>query len=180
MSRRGPKPGYLTLVDAVEGVPDMEGTLCGGKTKRGKPCGRLAGWGTEHPGVGGCRNHPEVRTNTPDCPLPLNALEAELWGNVTEHMRGLGLLKAAFWPTMYGLVVALARLDECQKAIQEVVVKGDNSAVKKHPAATVANQMLSQIRAYSAELGITPSALAKTGAKEPDTPSDLDRLIKGN
>lgn len=180
MARRGPKPGYLTLVDAVDGVPDMEGARCGGTTSRGAPCSRPAGWGTPHPGAGGCKNHPDVRSAVPDCPLPLNDLETELWANVTNHLRGLGLLKAAFWPTMYGLVVALARLDECQKAIQEVVVKGDNSALKKHPAATVANQMLSQVRAYSAELGITPSALAKTGAKQPETPSPLDRLIKGN
>ena len=30
---------------------------CGGKLRNGKPCGRAAGWGTPHPGVGRCKIH---------------------------------------------------------------------------------------------------------------------------
>lgn len=31
--------------------------LCGAKTRAGTPCTRVAGWGTEHVGVGRCRSH---------------------------------------------------------------------------------------------------------------------------
>lgn len=30
---------------------------CGAKTRQGKPCGKVAGWGTSHVGVGRCKLH---------------------------------------------------------------------------------------------------------------------------
>lgn len=82
---------------------------------------------------------------------------------------------------MYGLVVALARLVQANREVGEAMtVKGDNSAQKKHPAATIVHQMLTQVRMYSAELGITPSALAKVGVEKGDDPSELERLIRGD
>lgn len=32
-------------------------TPCGAKNRQGAPCGRGAGWGTDHPGFGRCKNH---------------------------------------------------------------------------------------------------------------------------
>lgn len=34
-----------------------EHARCGAKTKAGTPCKRVAGWGTDHLGYGGCRRH---------------------------------------------------------------------------------------------------------------------------
>jgi hypothetical protein len=31
--------------------------MCGAPTRRGRPCERTAGWGTDHPGQGWCRVH---------------------------------------------------------------------------------------------------------------------------
>lgn len=39
-----------------EPQPDGHGR-CGGKTRAGNPCVHPAGWGTDHPGVGYCKNH---------------------------------------------------------------------------------------------------------------------------
>lgn len=35
----------------------MESDRCGGTNRQGQSCGRSAGWGTEHPGLGKCKNH---------------------------------------------------------------------------------------------------------------------------
>jgi hypothetical protein len=31
--------------------------ICGARNRQGKPCGRVAGWGTNHPGEGRCKIH---------------------------------------------------------------------------------------------------------------------------
>lgn len=36
--------------------PDGHGR-CGGTNRAGEPCGHPAGWGTDHPGIGRCKNH---------------------------------------------------------------------------------------------------------------------------
>ena len=178
MARRGPKPEYLTLVKAAEAADDLGADRCGGVTTSGTPCKRKAGWGTDHPGEGGCKDHPEERSSP--CPFPLTELQAVVWNSLAVHMRRLGLLKAVNWPAMYGLTVAVARLHEADESIESIVVQGSRSSVKKHPATTVVNQMLSQVRSYCAELGITPSALAKIGVQEDSEPSRMDRLIQGD
>lgn len=81
----------------------------GGASKRGKPCGRPAGWGTKHPGTGRCKLHfgntdaenrkaqtvqAEQACETLGIPhdgiTPEQALLAELWeclGNVDFYRR---------------------------------------------------------------------------------------------
>ncbi len=178
MSIRGPKPSYLTLVDAADAIEDDLKGKCGAKTGRGKPCGRTAGWGTDHPGDGRCRDHAEAPVAS-SCPLPLTGLQAELWSDLTDRLRSIGIMKDVFWPTIYGLTVALALMHDAVSSIDQTVVRGDNGADKKHPGTTIVNQMLSQVRSYCAELGITPSALAKIGFEPSKTQSKLDRLITG-
>lgn len=42
----------------MEGARPMEpDTYCRAETRKGSPCEKTAGWGTEHPGVGRCRLH---------------------------------------------------------------------------------------------------------------------------
>ncbi len=114
------------------------------------------------------------------CPLPLTKLDQAIWNDVSVQLRGVGLLKPAFWPTVYGLTVALALLYEARAEIDALSVPGRDGTRKKHPAATVANQMISQVRAYCAELGLTASALAKIGPPDDaGPPSTMARLIRG-
>lgn len=47
----------------VETPPDHDRTKCGANTRSGHPCGRPAGWGTEHPGIGTCKLHGGSTTN---------------------------------------------------------------------------------------------------------------------
>jgi hypothetical protein len=50
------KPDPTTAPRSAHGTPGAHGT-CGAKTKHGGKCGRPAGWGTGHGGVGRCKFH---------------------------------------------------------------------------------------------------------------------------
>ncbi len=114
------------------------------------------------------------------CPLPLTKLEEQIWNDVSIRLRELRLFKPAFWPTLYGLVVALATLHEAYDELDAIAVQGRGDSVKKHPAAIVVNQMLVQIRQYLQELGLTPSALAKIGPPDDDEPlTRMEEFIRG-
>lgn len=183
---RGPKPDYLQLVGAAATGLDAAdrrptGPQCGGRTTRGGICALAPGWGTDHGGVGSCKHHEGQLEGGSPCPLPLTALERRLWDDLSDHLEGLGLLNMAFWPSLFGLVVALAKLHEARLAATagEMVKGKGKDQIRKHPATTVANQMLAQVRTYCVELGLTPSALAKMGTKEPEKKSKMDNLIDG-
>ena len=47
-------------------VHDKNYEICGAKTKRGTPCLRPAGWGTNHPGTGRCKLHGGCSTGPKD------------------------------------------------------------------------------------------------------------------
>ena len=180
--KRGPKGSHLQLVDATEAAAEVP-TTCGGRTTRGHPCKKPPGQGTEHPGDGQCRYHDgQVEEGSP-CPLPLTKLELRLWDHVTAQLAGLRLFRVAFWPHVYGLVIALAGLHSArQSAIgAAATVRGRDGTIKKHPSSTVTNQMLAQIRCFSNDLGLNPSALAAMDlGEDPNKPrSRMEGYIKG-
>ncbi len=184
MSKRGPKGSHLQLVDAGEAAEDQPTAAgCGGRTKSGGECKKPPGQGTEHPGVGQCRHHDgQVEEGSP-CPLPLTDLEGRLWDQVTDQLIALRLYSGAYWGHIYGYVIALAGLHSArQSAIgAAATVKGENGAIKKHPSSTVTNQMLTQIRQFSNDLGLNPSSLAAMDlGDDPTKPrSRMEELIKG-
>ena len=176
MSKRGPHPDYLQLVDTAAD----SGEYCGVVTRRGTACRRPSGWGTEHAGRGPCRDHAAAGTRSMPWPLPLTKLEEQIWNDISVRLRELGLFKPCFWASLYGLVIALATLHDAREELDAIAVPGRGAAVKKHPAAIVANQMLYQVRAYLQEFGLTPSALAKIGPPDDDgPPTKMERLIRG-
>ncbi len=183
MTLSGRKRSHLQLVDAVSSVSGdlVEAGKCGRLTKKGTPCKRRAGSGTTHPGEGECMDHEgQVDPDSP-CPLPLTPLELRLWTDITDSLRKTGLLNHAFWPSLYGLVVALAGLSNARReALQGATVSDAKGSIKKHPATTTVNQMLAHVRTYSAELGLTPSSLAKVGTPGDGPPSPMDTLIGGS
>lgn len=179
---RGRKKGHLELMGAADTVQEEEPSICGGRTKAGTPCKRKPGQGTDHPGVGQCLDHEgQVEKGAP-CPLPLTPLEARLWEEVSAQLRALGLDKRAFWMAQYGLVSALAGLHNAKEAARAFpVIQDAKGSLKKHPATTIANQMLAHVKGYAAELGLTPAALARvTEEGGRDVPkSKMDQLISG-
>ena len=180
--KTGPKGSHLQLVDATADVADPPNT-CGARTKRGAECKRSSGQGTEHPGVGQCRTHDGQVEEGHPCPLPLTDLESRLWDQVTAELKALRLFRLAYWGHIYGYVVALAGLHSArQSAIgAAATVKGANGTIKKHPSSTVTTQMLTQVRQYSNDLGLNPSALASMDiGDDPSKPrSKMSALIRG-
>ena len=184
VSRRGPRPSHLELVDATAAVDDPPATTCTGRTKRGLFCRKPAGQGTEHPGVGQCWHHDGQVEEGHPCPLTLTDLESRLWDQVTGELKALRLFRRAYWGHIYGYVVALAGLHSArQSAIgAAATVKAENGTIKKHPSSTVTTQMLTQVRQFSNDLGLNPSALASIGPPEddPNKPrSKMSQLIRG-
>ena len=184
----GPKGSHLQLVDATKAADDCAATddatddaTCGGRTRAGGECKKPPGQGTDHVGVGQCRHHDGQVDEGAPCPLPLTKLELRLWDEFSGQLAALGLLKRAYWAHIYGLVVAVAGLHSARQAgMMGQTVKGDNGTFKKHPSATVVNQMLSQIRNYSNDLGLNPSALVAMDLPDPDRkPSAMEGYIKG-
>ena len=182
MSRRGRKGSHLQLLDATAAVEDAPASTCGGRTTRGGECKKPPGQGTEHPGAGQCRYHDgQVEEGSP-CPLPLTELELRLWGEVTDQLRTLRLFRIAFWPHVYGLVISLAMLHRAYQQIDAIAVPGRGVSVKKNPSVVVVGQMLAQIRQFSNDLGLNPSALASIGGppEDPNRPrSRMDGFIRG-
>lgn len=179
---RGRKGSHLALVTAADQVEERADGTCGGRTKRGTPCKRRAGQGTDHPNVGHCVLHDGQVEEGALCPLPLTPLETRLWEDVTAQLARAGLLKSAYWAPIYGLVSALAGLHAAKLTLQKeakTVVGDAKGSIKKHPATTTVNQMLAHVKTYSAELGLTPAALAKVGRPEGRAPSKMDQLISG-
>ncbi len=181
--KHGPKPSHLQLVKATEAAEEVASTTCDGRTKAGGACKKPAGQGTEHPGAGQCRHHDgQVEEGSP-CPLPLTDLESRLWDQVTGQLQALRIYHLAYWGHIYGYVIAIAGLHSArQSAIgAAATVKGENGAIKKHPSSTVINQMLSQLRQFSNDLGLNPSAFATMDVgDDPTKPrSKMDRLIRG-
>ena len=182
MTRRGPKPSHLQLVDATAAVDDPPPTSCGARTKKGGACKRSAGQGTEHPGVGQCRTHDGQGEEGHECPLPLTELESRLWDQVTGQLKALRLFRIAFWGHIYGYVVSLATLHRAYRELDTVAVKGRGSSMKKAPSAVVVHQMLGQIRHFSNDFGLNPWSLAPIGGPpdDPDRPrSRMSELIRG-
>ena len=183
MTKRGPKGSHLQLVDATSAAEDPAASnVCGGRTRSGGACKKSPGLGTEHPGVGQCRYHDgQVEPGSP-CPLPLTDLESRLWDQVTGQLKALRLYRIAFWPHVYGLVIALAMLHTAYAELDTITVKGRGASMKKAPSVVVVHQMLAQVRQYSNDLGLNPSSLASIGppADDPTKPrSRMAELIRG-
>ena len=183
--KTGPKGSHLQLLDATaaagENSPSTD-ACCGARTSTGGECKKPPGQATEHPGVGQCWHHDGQVEKASECPLPLTDLEGRLWEQITGELRGLRLLRPAFWPHIYGLVIALAGLHSArQSAIgAAATVKGANGTIKKHPSSTVTTQMLTQIRQFSNDLGLNPSALSAMDlGDDPSKGSKMSRLIRG-
>ena len=75
---------------------------------------------------------------------------------------------------------AWGHLREAEAAVQRdgLTVPGHRGVVRKHPALTVINSSLAQLRAWAGELGLTPASRARLDLPPPEDEdedeSDLD------
>lgn len=59
----------------------MEPNRCGATNRQGKECGHPAGWGTDHPGFGRCKNH---GGSSPNGRKHAATLREEYWQRIVE------------------------------------------------------------------------------------------------
>ena len=109
-------------------------------------------------------------------PSWLSAEGQREWRRVERVMRAAGTLKEAGLGVLaaYCRIWVLVRQADRQLKRDGLTVKGAHGVPVKHPALTVLHQALAHLRAYSAELGITPASQARARAPQSGDPRSAD------
>lgn len=130
----------------------------GGRTSRGEPCAKPAGWGADAD-TGPCTYHrPESPTrfrDVPDAPAHLTVEAQQLWNRIM-----------AVWPIgpdrellLRGALEAWTRYREAVETLRregDVVENPDSGNLRKHPAAAIANSAYREFRLSLKQLALQP------------------------
>lgn len=124
---------------------------------------------------------PQPAVVAPPCPPWLPEPAVAIWAALVPELAAVGVLSRLDAGALVGFCIALA---EVQDATETLATAGRyitvNGLVRKHPATGVRNEALGQLRAFAAELGLTPSARSRLqvpGAGE--TVDDTDARLLG-
>lgn len=110
--------------------------------------------------------------------VTVRADAARVWATVVPDLDRLGLLAQVDQVLVEDLCVCVARLRQCERALsREGLTRDTERGVVKNPAATIAAQYRTQLRAYIAELGLSPSARSRLHVEPVDGLDDLERLL---
>lgn len=103
----------------------------------------------------------------PDCPECLEGTAREEWHRLARQMFELGTLTLLDRSVLMGYCLAYARLIEAQKKVAELgqVIKSPNGYPVKNPYLSNVHEEMRQMRAYAAELGLTPSSRSRVNVK---------------
>lgn len=146
-ARPGPKPKpELSIVR--EGNPGKRPIKEGAKLP--PSCPDEPSWVTWFPATSGAQ--------APDNQLCRDTAKA-VWAEVVPVLDRQGLLASVDTTVLVDLCVCVARIRQCERNISSrgLWVHSERGAVK-NPAATIVNGYRTQLRAYVAELGLSPSA----------------------
>ena len=126
-------------------------------------------------------NEPKPSAELPPPPDHLSDLAKQEWQRMGEHLVKLGLLTMIDRSAFAAYCVVWTRWVEAEEALTKTgpVVKSPSGYPMLSPFYTVANQSLSQLRAYLTEFGMTPSSRSRTtvGGKEQTDP--LEEFLFG-
>lgn len=121
-------------------VSTGSGRLCGARTlRKGTPCRRPAGWGTDHPGVGYCKHHiGSTRNGRIHAARQAAQLEAARIGLAieTDPLEALGIVLGIAASQVGFLRSKVAELDD-----GDVLTKGE-----LHPTIRALNNSIEQLR----------------------------------
>jgi P27 family predicted phage terminase small subunit len=112
---------------------------------------------------------PAFKRLPPEAPewLPDEA-QAE-WDRVVPEMARLGLLKETDRAALAAYCLTWDRLVSAQRQIAEDGLLHSNSQGRtRHPAVAIAEAASKELRAWSAEFGLTPSSETRLGGKDGD------------
>lgn len=116
-----------------------------------------------------------------EAPAHVTGPALDLWNELAPRLRALGWLTPLDVPAFTLMCISWGTAQEAAAELADAVTAlGNRKQVKKHPAATILNEMLTQFRQFAAEFGITP--LTRQRLRLPPSPkseTELERLIKG-
>lgn len=122
---------------------------------------------------------PKFTTGIPHCPSWLKGEARAMWNRVTSELAGAKLLTIADEGVLVGYCLAYSQLKRAQALIDQggVVTETRLGGLIKHPAVTVKNEALTQLRAYGSELGLSPVARTRlqTPTREDDDYEQWDK-----
>lgn len=123
-------------------------------------------------------------TEAPDCPPEAGAAVREIWDYTLEQLRSMGLATRADRDSLFaycGAVVAHRRAS-AELTVTPTLIKGHRGVLVRNPAFALQREAATQIRAYSHEFGLTPSArsdIRMSGATGPGQEKTAERYLTG-
>jgi len=101
-------------------------------------------------------------------PKHLTKVAAEVWRDTLKKVSSAGYqIDALDTEAFTAFCSAAATIRDCDALIEKdgLCVDGGREGVKRHPAASVKNSALTQLRAYASSLGLTASSRARLPAE---------------
>ncbi len=122
---------------------------------------------------------PKPRPIAPKCPSWLDPEARKEWRRVAPELERLGLLTGVDRAALAGYCQAYARWRQAEKVLDEkgLTFTTATGYEAPRPEATIARQMMVQMRAFCVEFGLTPSARGRMTlpevADDDDNPFDV-------
>jgi P27 family predicted phage terminase small subunit len=118
---------------------------------------------------------PKPEIGAPKMPKWLTGAARKEWRAIVQELTRTGVLARVEYATLTGYCIAWAQVQEAQKEVERIglvisveVQDKDGSfhvtGTRKNPACTVLDCALKQLRAFSSELGLSPSSRSKVAA----------------
>jgi len=124
-------------------------------------------------------DEPKPPVELPPPPDHLNDVAKKEWQAMGEQLVRLGLLTSIDRAAFSAYCVTYARWVEAEEALKATgpVVRSPSGFPMLSPFYTVANQSLSQMRAYLTEFGMTPSSRSRTSVHAPEQTDSLEDFL---
>lgn len=119
------------------------------------------------------RNEPKPTPIAPKCPKHLGKEAKKQWKLLAPELERIGLLTKIDGATFAAACQAYDRWIQAEKEIREsgLLIETPNKSLQIHPALSIANRAMDQLRKFCSELGMTPTSRARISIK-PESDED--------
>jgi P27 family predicted phage terminase small subunit len=115
---------------------------------------------------------PKPEPTIPDCPSHLNDEAQAEWNRLAPQLCRLKILTALDAAALAAYAVSFSRWADAERHVQDsgAIVRSPAGYPQVSPWLSVANEALRQMKAYAAELGLTPSSRTRLAVATPAQP----------
>lgn len=130
-------------------------------------------------------NEPQPSRDMPEVPDFLSEEAQAEWDRVTPELHRLGLLTVVDRAALAAYCSAWGNFYAAQKVVNQAgpggaVYKSDSGCIRAIPHVAMANEAMSQIRAFCTEFGLSPSARGRMQLpSEAMGESKLEKMLRG-